>query len=337
MTTYRYTLDMFGEDGRSLGQFPVEPNWEPAFECTVFEAVRRGRAPAVMGRPAGTIEPIWDAELDAPYVSGFRARTRVADAGTLESEIPITFLRAEARRLSTSLVEANELKSGEVFQYRTCAYAVGGATRGSRPEEAFVVEEVAQALPLQTTALDRFVCRSVLNGNDDDPALPVFIPQHVIDEAFEQSRQAKDVETGGILIGTLHRDDSVPEIFAEVTAQIPATHTVASATKLTFTAESWAAVDAVRRLRGHDEIMLGWWHLHLDPCRACPQQSRRRCTVTNRFFSADDVHLHHSCFGRAYQIALLVSDSSSTGMSTAMFGWNRGVIEARSFHVLQTS
>jgi hypothetical protein len=36
----------------------------------------------------------------------------------------------------------------------------------------------------------------------------------------------------------------------------------------------------------------------------------------------------------AYSVALLVSDSYANGLSVSMYGWDRGVIAERGYHVL---
>ena len=113
----------------------------------------------------------------------------------------------------------------------------------------FSVEEIVQPLPLAGAPLASFFGNSVPAGPDEPVGrLPVFLPRRVLDEAVESARQAGDVETGGVLVGKLRRDSgghaAASEIFVEITAQVPAPHTLSQSTKLTFTAETWAAVQA---------------------------------------------------------------------------------------------
>jgi hypothetical protein len=143
-------------------------------------------------------------------------------------------------------------------------------------------------------------------------------------------------ETGGILAGHLHRDGSRPEVFLEVTAQIPATHAPSELCKLTFTPETWAAADAALRLRNKQEIYVGWWHSHpaRQWCDECPEEKRSACRVTGEFFSAHDESLHRCCFPRGYSLALVISDSYSTGLTAPLFGWRNGLIVPRGFFIL---
>ena len=97
-------------------------------------------------------------------------------------------------------------------------------------------------------------------------------------------------ETGGILIGRLHHDAALPEIFAEVSAQIPAEHTLGTVARLTFTAETWSAASAAIRLRNQGEVYLGYWHSHpvREWCRAkeCTLEKQKTCRLAKDFFSA---------------------------------------------------
>jgi hypothetical protein len=162
----------------------------------------------------------------------------------------------------------------------------------------------------------------------------VFIDASVLAEAAELARQADDVETGGILVGQLHRDTELTEIFARVNAQIPASHTRSSRTSLTFTPQTWAAVRAAIALRAQDEIYLGWWHYHPHFCKNCPAERRGNCVLSKPFFRDEDCALHRTIFGRAFDIALLLSELGGSEPSYDLFGWRQGMIVARGFHAL---
>lgn len=345
---YQYAVDIVAEDGRRVGQATVVPDWKPALEWVYFQGIREGRLPAVTAAAFGTVEPIWHPQSGQPYVSGFRAVIPSNGNAEVSRVIPTAYLRALARQTSASLVEKGLLKAGEVFRYAVSAF---GTPMGSMPQPAnaggFSVEEIAQPLPLDEAPLDSFFRGSLLAGGDEaDGDTPVFMRRSVLDEAMELARRAGDIETGGVLVGKLYRDRtardvsvgdaSACEIFVEVTAQIPAPHTLSQSTRLTFTAETWAAVRAALALRKRDELMLGWWHSHPDFCRLCncPVERRRYCTAASPFLSAEDVHLHATCFPCAYQMALLISDSTADGMTSSLFGWWQGMVRVRAFHIL---
>jgi hypothetical protein len=311
------------------------------------------------------IEPIWDEEGGEPIVGKLRAIVRAGDGTAVAREIPRAYLRRFAEQASARLVERGVLRAGDVFRYVISAFPVPGQVRADAPERGgfaagrvaagavavggFAVEEVVEPMPLVDVPLAHLLGRSQLVGLGADEAagsMPVFVPRRILAEAVTAAEQAGDVETGGVLVGRLCRDSApaaatdgrtAPEIFVEVTAQIPAPHTRSQSTKLTFTAETWAAVHAAITLRRLDELMLGWWHFHPDFCRLrnCPVERRTRCAGASPFFSAEDIHLHATCFGSAYHVALLISDSTAAGgMTWSMYGWSQGMVAARGFHIL---
>jgi hypothetical protein len=146
-------------------------------------------------------------------------------------------------------------------------------------------------------------------------------------------------ETAGILIGHLCRDPEGKEIFVEVTDLIPAKHTVSESTQVTFTAETWTAVEAALRLRRGSETMVGWFHSHPAKywCSAkCSPEARRTCPLGRSFFSGDDCTLHRAVFPLAHSIALVVTNTDA-GLRHALFGWRHGMIVQRGFHVLNAT
>jgi hypothetical protein len=144
------------------------------------------------------------------------------------------------------------------------------------------------------------------------------------------------METGGVLIGHICRDASLPELFLEITAQIPA-RAKGELTKLRFTPDTWTEVQTAVDRRKRDEIWLGWYHSHSfyherqDKTESHDPVARR---VATPFLSEDDCRLHRICFPRAFGIALLITDSPQSGMSWTTFGWRLGDLARRAFHVI---
>jgi hypothetical protein len=344
---YRYTIDVLAEDGRSLESTVVAPDWNAAVEWAHFEGIRTGRLPAVTGTSPSRIEPIWDARAGEPIVTGFRIVMPSASGGELARDIPRSYLRSIAQDLSAGLVKKKLLEPGDAYRWTVSAFPFGSdATAADAVADDFLLEDVPKPLPVDDASLGAFLGGSsfVKDGDGDGgaaPEVPVFLPQEIMDEAVALARQAGDVETGGVLVGKLHRDrdaaNGTRELFLEVTAQIPAQHTVSDSSKLTFTADTWSAVRAAIALRRRDELMLGWWHYHPDFCRlrGCPPERRRACDAASPFFSAEDVRLHATCFPAGYHVALLISDSSrADDLARSLFGWSQGMVLPRGFHVL---
>jgi len=343
---YQYAIEYSSEQGERLGSVSIEPDWSPARECAQFTAIRKGIIPPVLRDGTGSIEPVWDAELGAPVLSAARVVV-AAEQGdeTVCEEIPsAAYFNQSARTGSAEMVERGLLERGDAFRYKVCAYpsSAPGADSsapdadliGSKPS-AFSVEEIFEQLPLEDQRIEPFLDAATAWGDDADASdMRVFIPQHVMDAVIEKSGEVGDVETGGVLVGKLHRCTSSSEIFLEVTAQIPAAHTDSSAAQLTFTADSWAAAQAAIELRNRDELMCGWWHKHPDFCRKCPEESRRVCALSRPFFSSEDIHMHGTIFPRAFHVALLASDHGRESLDLSLFGWRHGMVVSRGCDVL---
>jgi hypothetical protein len=334
MTIYRYSIELRRDrDGLTLAQVPLIPDWSAALEWAHFRAARRGEVPAVMADGSGHVDPIWHDERGAPYVAAFRA---VVAGGAASFEIPRSYVHGYAQAEASHLVERKLLEPGEMFQYIVSAFAAPDEPTALPQPGGFTVEAVAQPLPLHQSVLANFQrsAEPTATLHDDDP--PVFVPQAVIDQVQEHAERTPDVESGGVLIGRLHRDASMSEIFVEVTAFIPAPHTESTSTKLTFTGDTWAAVRAALALRRRDETMLGWAHQHPDWCRLrnCPLERRKQCSATNAFYSAEDIHLMATVFPRAFHVGLLLSESHR-GFTPSLFGWRHGVVTHRGFYRVQ--
>jgi len=347
---YRYTIEIYKRDSSEhLGALPVVPDFAPALAWAALQAVRKDpNRPVVLDTDGCRIGPLWDTKLGNPYLSGLRAV--VAHRGTPEValDIPLSFFHGLAKTASSDLVKSGKLESGEVFQYRVCAYPVPTkSVDAKQPHEAvsaFSVNPVVEELEVDRRPMEHFLADSCLHGPDEEEQMPVFLPRRVLDEAEALMRVAEAEETGGVLIGHVHRDRGWGELFLEVTAQIPARHAQQELTRLTFTPETWAAVDAAISLRGQGEIYLGWWHTHPSGhwCDECPAETRKQCKrsgqLSGDFFSVHDVALHRTVFPRAYSIGLVISDRCETGTDIdpvwGLYGWRHGMVSSRGFHVL---
>jgi hypothetical protein len=329
---YRYEVQVVSDDGRTLGHAPLDPDWSPALECAAFDAMRRGALPVDAAVASGVVEPRWDDARGEPFVAGFRVHID----GVEPLDLPLGYLWPQAHQASTGLVELGALRPGDVVRYlvRAVSSAADAAGDGGI---GFAVDEVASSLPLVARSLADFLSRAERVGREPEPdEFPVFVRRAVLDEAMASARAHPDVEVGGVLLGRLLRDAARPEIFLEVTAQVPARHTVAAAMSLTFTAETWAAVDAALALRARGELRCGWHHSHPNWCRHCPIENQRRCSRANAFLSSEDLHLHRVVFGRgAHNVALLVADNIHTGMTCSLYGWRRGEMAERGYHVVE--
>ncbi len=339
---YRYTLELYrNKPVEHLGSLPIEPDWEPVLEWARFESLRGRRAePIVFGTEGTWIEPHWSALLGSPYVEALKAVVPWDNGDRDEFDVPLSHFAAAARAASIELVRDGTLARGELFQYLVCAYAPAEEPSPA-PAGRFSVRPVAEVMPVVEQPIDERLATSAPSGTPSEDCMPVFVPRTVLDETVKLMQRAGKKETGGILLGHLQRDARSGELFLEVTAQVPARHAVEELDSLTFTPETWAAADAARSLRNRGEVYVGWWHTHPAHawCDDCPPAVRKRCpqgTATGDFFSTQDVALQRAVFPRAYSVALVLSTGcrSPESVHWNLFGWDRGRMAARGFHIL---
>jgi len=329
-SAYAYQLELFTDDWVALGRAILKVDWEPAREWTRFTAVRAGRLPAANVDLQTRVDPIWHPRAGEPYVEGFRV-AMAFDHDMVEHVFGIDYFARLARRALETLAERQGVATPGTARYITTAYPAPDAAPAGKP--MFVAREIAPDLTLEDASLAEIAGRATPDGEPAGDDVPVFLPQRVLDEAARLTGVAGDKETGGILIGHVRRDPARREIFTEVTAQIPARHTEADPTTLTFTAETWTDVRGAIALRGRGEVMLGWWHSHPVQawCKGCEAGSGHVCQAGAGFLSADDHALHRTVFPRAYSLALVVTDIGPDGPAFSLFGWREGVIARRGF------
>lgn len=120
------------------------------------------------------------------------------------------------------------------------------------------------------------------------------------------------VEDGGFLAGTCRRCAHHPEAYIlRINQVVKARHVRASATRITFTGDSFSAVhDWIAK---HDEELdlLGWYHTHL----CSPEAEVGLSTM--------DVDMHLSTFRRPWQVAGLICHDYSD--RSIRFYYNAGM------------
>jgi hypothetical protein len=332
---YRWVASFYRDDGTAVGEAPLAVDWEPASEWARWSGVRaRGHADAFV--PATeTLAPRWHPEVGEPYLAGARLVIELADGERVASDLSTGYFAAAVRAATARLVERGELAEGETCRFLIAAYPQPAAEIASPP--LFALRERMPELALRSAALAPFErASSLVDASEADDA-PVFLPRAALAEADELALAAGARETGGVLIGHLSLDPSCGELFAEVTAQIPARAAKGELTKLTFDPATWTDVQAALRLRKHGEIMLGWWHSHpvREWCRDCAPEKRAGCRLAAGFLSAHDRALHRTVFPRAFNLALVVNVIEGDRPTHSLFGWRCGVIVQRGYRVLE--
>lgn len=323
--SHLYAVQVIREDGTEIGQVPIPMDWEPAREFLRFSALGRGVPVEAAFLLDCAFQPVWHPERGQPYLGGVEI---TAGSQDIRETVSLDYFSDAARSVTKRLVAEEKLKKGDLVRCLPVAFAepvqdAPGLTRRGRP--------LAPRISVRGGTLAEYGANETLSGTSD-AELPVFVPRIVLDQATEQTEREPGRETGGVLIGHLRREGESSRLFVEVTAQIPARHTEATSSKLTFTAETWSDVQAALTLRGQEEIMVGWWHSHpvREWCKDCAPEKRAQCALAQGFLSEDDRLLHRTVFPRAYSVALVVNDVES-GPTFSLFGWSRGLIAAREF------
>jgi len=341
----RWVFEFYSEDFRRLGQQTVAVDLEPAWECARLELLRQGRAGAgrvAAGRAAadqvaagqvatGRVVPRWSARLGPPYIEGFRIA--IASEDPVGMDFPNAYFKSAAQRAAERYVDEGALRAQESFHYLVM---FSRSEEGEAEERLpLTIRRQPVTLPLVQSALESYQAGALLRGIHDRADLPVFLPADLLGEVKDLTRRANGSECGGVLLGHLHRDRTLPELFVEVAVQVPARHVEASAARLTFTPETWRDVDAARALRAHGEIMVGWWHSHPVGtwCRDCSPEARHACSLAEGFLSEHDRHLQRTVFPGAHCVALVVTDLGDGEPTCTLFGWRRGQMARRGYFV----
>jgi proteasome lid subunit RPN8/RPN11 len=283
------------------------------------------------------LQPIWHPKRGRPFTEGFRVRLRAARRREVASTFTAVYFGDQAQAASTRLMQRELLKPGEAYRFIVAAYP--REERGGQAPPRFEAEDASADPPLRHGVLAERLHGAAPRGESIADDIPVFIPQAVLQETAELARRAGAVECGGILVGYLHRDSGAGEMYASITAQIPAVHAQGDRTSLKFTHESWDHVKGLLDLRRRNEMMLGWWHSHPVHawCGACPIESRRRCPLSTGFFSSHDRALHRTVFSRAWGLGLVVNDNGDGAPTHSLFGWRHGLLQPRGYHVVEAA
>ncbi len=340
---YDYLADFSPREGAangtpdSMASRPLTVEFKAALESAKWDWVSRNPQPVIrLDQFAGTLVPSWDTHRGRPYLDGLKVLWN-GDAGQGETTIPLDYFHDAAQRAAAELVEAGQLTVGAAYSYRVRAVPRPKVAPSQRDDSPLQVETVPTSLPLVDGSISDHLARSC--GADDlsELGFSVFLSRAVAEQMRHRTTAATAAETGGILIGHLYLDRTIPEIYLAITAQIPAVHAQQELDSLTLTPATWTAVAATVQQRGAGEQLVGWWHSHPIGawCAACPEQKRRHCSLQCDFFSAQDRSLHRCCFPRGFQVAVVLSDRGAGDVSTAMYGWHQGCVRRRGFRILE--
>lgn len=332
---YRFAVAIFAEDGTSLGTVAVERDWELVSDWTRFYFQRRGRL-SLESDGSASVLPLWERTVGAPVCRGFRIQIERPGCKPVVRDFPSAHFHDFARTLASVFVEQKKLHESEHYSYLVIA-------QPSPPEAVesggLRVSNVSPPVPARDASLNIFLATSSASGAINDGEMPVFVSPRILEEAAAQTRAHEGTETGGVLIGKLWRDRRAAEIFAEITAAIPAEHSIGSNVKLAFTPQTWAAASDALRLRNRDEILLGYFHSHPVKTwckgKSCSLEAQKSCRFARDFFSADDEDVMRAAFPSPWCVAIVANDVAFADVTFSMFSNREGQMRPRGFYVLE--
>ena len=344
---YVYAIE-FLRGAQVMPAVRVTPDFAAAAEAARFAAFRAGTPPGAAFVAEGRIDPRWHDTLGEPYIAGLTAAAH-ASGCTAAVEVPLQYFGDAARAATVSLVQQGVVSAGEALSFLVTAFR-GARESSSLPRATARNRTTSRDTPRSRSRTSR--CRSTCetsrwtarlaaaepHGEQNADDINVLIPGWLIDEARALVSIAEDIETGGFLVGHVCRDTDTRDVFLVVTDLLPARHTEATVSTLTFTPETWWDARAALALRRRGESFLGWVHTHpvSAMCRrqGCSPEAQRECPMAKDFFSVHDRFLHKTMFPRAHAVALVVNDWEFAPTSVSLFGYRRGLIEPRGFHVI---
>lgn len=146
----------------------------------------------------------------------------------------------------------------------------------------------------------------------------IFIKQKTLNEMDDHLMSDVLNELGGVMTGDYCINDE-SEKFIKIDGFIPALHTQASASRLTFTHDTWSHINTELETRFSGKKILGWYHSH-------PGH-----TV---FFSNYDVFIQENFFNMEYMVAYVFDP---TIKERGFFFWKENkTVKAKGFYIYET-
>lgn len=336
---YRFVLEYLTEDGDRIGEQSLRPtDFHRAAEAVFWDALRHGHFSAYdPPLEEAAVMPCFADSDQVALADGFTVSLPTPAGGEHQLTFGAAYFHSWAHRAAAQAIRAETLPVDGKLRYRLSAY------RDELPTPRvgvgdIVVDAGAITVPLRAGSAAELGEASAWDrpGPED---FPVYVPRRVLEESIAEARLAPEREVGGVLLGHVRRDAAGNDLFLEITCQVPAEHTEATATSVTFTAATWGRVREVVDLRGEGEIVAGWVHSHpFRVCKDCPLPTPPDCIKKILFYSADDEFVMEQAFARPFMVGLLTAveprlEEALGHLPVRLYGWAQGQIAARGFHV----
>lgn len=139
------------------------------------------------------------------------------------------------------------------------------------------------------------------------------VRQSVLDAIHGHGKSITSVEVCGVLVGTVYQDANGP--YLHVNSSIRGDRATGYAAQVTFTAETWSAIQATMDEEHPDERIVGWYHTH---------------PGFGIFLSGMDLFIQDHFFNLPWQVAFVYDP---LGNDEGMFYWKQGKADRQPFLV----
>ena len=182
--------------------------------------------------------------------------------------------------------------------------------RKKRAEDSTAASEVAvatEASPLQSLGMDEGAERVFPLPERRGAGFTALLKRSVLNEIHRHGRSTLEVEVCGVLVGNLYRDEAGPWVYVE--ACIRGNAAEGKSAQVTFTADTWTAIQNEMDAKHPDQRIVGWYHTH---------------PGFGVFLSGMDLFIQEHFFNLPWQVALV---HDPRRMQDGMFLWRDGKTE----------
>lgn len=132
------------------------------------------------------------------------------------------------------------------------------------------------------------------------------------------AKSARSTEVGGIVLGSVCRDDA-GELYVLVDGHVPALAATSASASVTFTADAWASIHAHIDRERPGAAIVGWYHTHPN---------------FGIFLSEMDLFIQRHFFDAPHHVAIVIDPVRD---ESGAFVWRAGTCVKEAIYVEETS
>jgi len=338
---------------REPGSAPLacEPVLPADFADVASEAwrdgcLRAGHPGARLSDTPMRLSPI-PADDSESRCAGFKVRVLRPDGTSADCVFTFGCLRHVANRVADLLLKSGVLKAGESYFYEVIADQNRSAP-SQQQENARLGQRSLRTQPLSYLNLPirPLLQRSTPVALLEEELFPVFYTEEAFANAEACARRgtAREVETGGVLFGSLAACPESGEFFVIVRDVIEVQEAEENQFSLTYSSTSWLRLRRIQEARqaafpSRADRLIGQSHGHPfrpNDGKVCAECERRiTCSLTSAFVSPEDQAWHKAVFARQPWALCHIFGLSARGEPVhQLFGLKDGRLCPRGFYLL---